>query len=118
MIRALNIMALILALVLAGALYVAKNDAKHAQARLENLQTQIAQTRESVRQLENEQAALENPERLARLAQEHLGMVPVSDAAVRSADQAAAELQSIAASRQEADEKSGHVARQLRGEGP
>lgn len=117
MIRALNIIALILAFVLAGALYVAKDDAKHAQARLQSLQTQIAQTRETVRQLENEQAALENPERLARLAQEHLGMVPVSDAALRSADEAAKELKAIA-EHEEAKHAEDHPRQPARGEVP
>lgn len=108
MIRALNIIALILAFLLAGALYVAKNDAKHAQARLEHLQTQIVQTRESVRQLENEQAALENPERLARLAEQHLGMVPAKDSALRSPEQVAAELRKIAANEDHSGENVSH----------
>jgi hypothetical protein len=93
MIRTLNIMALLIAFVLAAALYVAKNDVKHAQSRLSALQTKITDTREAVQLLENEEAFLENPDRLARLAEAHLGAVPLRNAAEMTPEQALIELQ-------------------------
>ncbi|VAV97442.1 hypothetical protein MNBD_ALPHA06-94 [hydrothermal vent metagenome] len=78
MIRILNLVALGIALILAAALYVAKNDAKHAQARLVELRDEVASARAAVQLLENEEAYLEAPDRLARLARTHLDLVPVS----------------------------------------
>ncbi len=92
MIRALNLMALMIAFVLAGALYVAKNDVKHTQARLVNLQTQIAEAREAVQLLENEEAFLEAPGRLAELAETHLGVAPMTATARSNAQEVLVQL--------------------------
>jgi len=96
MIRALNLMALVVAFVLSAALYVVKNDVKHAQARLINLQVQVSEAQEAMLLLEKEEAFLESPTRLARLAEVHLGMVPMVDAAKRSPGQVLSELKSSA----------------------
>ncbi|PHR60544.1 MAG: hypothetical protein COA47_07200 [Robiginitomaculum sp.] len=94
MIRALNLMALMIAFVLAGALYVAKNDVKHTQARLVNLQTQISEAREAVQLLENEEAFLEAPGRLANLAETHLSVAPMTATARSSVQEVLAQLRS------------------------
>lgn len=93
MIRVLNLVALIIALILAAALYVAKNDVKHAQARLGQLRDEVASARAAVQLLENEEAYLEGPARLARLARTHLALVPVSSQIKQEPEVALSELQ-------------------------
>ncbi|MBL4595675.1 MAG: hypothetical protein JKX99_03750 [Robiginitomaculum sp.] len=93
MIRTLNWMALGIAIILAAALYVAKNDVKHAEVRLSTLQADIASAREAVLLLETEQAYLERPARLAHLAEARLGLVPVLASSLRGSADAYDELQ-------------------------
>lgn len=93
MIRVLNLVALTIALILAAALYVAKNDVKHAQVRLGQLRDEVASARAAVQLLENEEAYLESPDRLARLARAHLDMVPVSSEIEQQPDAVIRDLQ-------------------------
>ncbi len=97
MIRALNLIALLVAFILAAALYVVKNEVKHAQSRLLNLQAQVSEAQNEVLLLEKEEAVLESPARLARLAEQHLGMVPMTEEAKRTPEQALREARAVSA---------------------
>ncbi|MBL4616108.1 MAG: hypothetical protein JKY46_00290 [Robiginitomaculum sp.] len=87
MIKTLNVLAFTVTCLLAAALYVIKNDVEHSQDRLARLQIEVQETRKTILLLEKEQAYLESPARLSGLAQEHLGMVPMTNlSAHRSAE--------------------------------
>ncbi|MBL1431630.1 MAG: hypothetical protein COA60_009035 [Robiginitomaculum sp.] len=87
MIKTLNVLAFTVTCLLAGALYIIKNDVEHSQDRLTRLQVEVFETRKAILLLEKEQAYLESPARLARLAQAQLGMVPMTNlSAHRSAE--------------------------------
>jgi hypothetical protein len=87
MIKTLNVLAFTVTCLLAGALYIIKNDVQHSQDRLARLQVEVFETRKAILLLEKEQAYLESPARLAGLAQAQLGMVPMTNlSAHRSAE--------------------------------
>lgn len=91
MIKAINILGLIVAALLLMALYVAKTDADAAQDRLARLQADLAQERGRINTLTANMAHLEDPENLRELARVHLGFEPVRPAQeVSLADLAAA----------------------------
>ena len=73
MIRLLNGIALLVAITLAVALYIAKTEAKSSQERLELIQAQLAEERRQVNVLNVEIAHLEEPERLRALAKDFAG---------------------------------------------
>ena len=77
MIRVLNGIALLVAITLAVALYIAKTEAKSSQERLEIIQAQLAEERRQVNVLNVEIAHLEEPERLRALARRYLGLEPL-----------------------------------------
>ncbi len=77
MIRLLNGIALLVAITLAVALYIAKTEAKSSQERLELIQAQLAEERRQVNVLNVEIAHLEEPERLRALARRYLGLEPL-----------------------------------------
>ena len=77
MIRVLNGVALLVAVTLAVALYIAKTEAKSSQERLEMIQAQLAEERRQVNVLNVEIAHLEEPERLRALARRYLGLEPL-----------------------------------------
>ena len=77
MIRALNVIAFIVASALAVALYIAKTEAQGEQERLARLQAQLADERGQISVLNAEIAHLENPERLRALARRYLGFEPL-----------------------------------------
>jgi len=77
MIRVLNGVALLVAVTLAVALYIAKTEAKSSQERLELIQAQLAEERRQVNVLNVEIAHLEEPERLRALARRYLGLEPL-----------------------------------------
>ncbi|MCF6292944.1 MAG: hypothetical protein L3J04_06065 [Robiginitomaculum sp.] len=79
MIKTLNVLAFTVTCLLAGALYIIKNDVEHSQDRLARLQVEVLETRKAILLLEKEQAYLESPTRLAGLAQAQLGMVPMTN---------------------------------------
>ena len=72
MIRTLNVIALVVAVALAAALYIAKTEAKSAQERLETIQAQLAEERRQINVLNVEIAHLEEPDRLRQLARQYL----------------------------------------------
>jgi len=74
MIRALNVIALGLAALLAVALYKAKSEAQDARERIDALQAQIMDERRAAAVLRAEIAYLERPERLRALAGKYLGL--------------------------------------------
>ena len=87
MIKTLNLLAFTVTCLLAGALYIIKNDVEHSQDRLARLQVEVQETRKAILLLEKEQAYLESPARLSGLAQSQLGMVPMTNlSAHRSAE--------------------------------
>ena len=77
MIRLLNAIAVVIAVALAVALYLAKTEAKGAQERLSDLQTQLSEERRQINVLSVEIAHLEDPERLRALARLYLGFEPL-----------------------------------------
>jgi cell division protein FtsL len=77
MIRTFNAIALVVAVALAGALYVAKTEAKNSQERLEDIQSQLVEERRQINVLNVEIAHLEDPERLRALARRYLGFEPL-----------------------------------------
>ena len=77
MIRALNFLALIVAAVLAVALYVAKTEAQGSQQRLAEIQAELAEERRQINVINVEIAHLEDPERLRTLARRYLGFEPL-----------------------------------------
>jgi cell division protein FtsL len=79
-IRTLNVIALVVAVALAAALYIAKTEAKSAQERLEAIQAQLAEERRQINVLNVEIAHLEEPERLRQLARQYLGFEPLDPA--------------------------------------
>jgi cell division protein FtsL len=79
-IRTLNVIALVVAVALAAALYIAKTEAKSAQERLETIQAQLAEERRQINVLNVEIAHLEEPERLRQLARQYLGFEPLDPA--------------------------------------
>jgi cell division protein FtsL len=72
--RALQIGAAILVAVLAIGLYKAKTDAAHADARVREMQTQIADTEAEMRALRAEIARAESPANIEAMARTHLGL--------------------------------------------
>lgn len=80
MIRALNALALMVAAVLAVALYIAKTEAQGSQERLVEIQAQLAEERRQINVLNVEIAHLEDPERLRVLARRYLGFEPLDPA--------------------------------------
>lgn len=76
LIRALQIAAAILVVVLVVGLYKAKSDASKAEAHVRQLHNEIADTEAANRALNAEIAHLESPERVEQLAQEHLALAP------------------------------------------
>lgn len=77
MIRALNLLAFVVAAALAVALYIAKTEAQGAQERLADLQEQLSEERRQINVLQVEVAHLEDPERLRALARRYLGFEPL-----------------------------------------
>lgn len=75
-IRALNTIGLVAAMVLAVALYRAKTDAHEARERLDQLTVMIEEERKAANVLRAEIAFLERPERLRALAARYLGLEP------------------------------------------
>src|SRR6185312_2810428 len=76
LIRALQIVAAIIVVVLVVGLYKAKSDASKAEAHVRQLHREIADTEAANRALNAEIAHLESPERVEQLAQEHLQLAP------------------------------------------
>ncbi|MAL08557.1 MAG: cell division protein FtsL [Maricaulis sp.] len=77
MIRALNLLAFVVAAALAVALYIAKTEAQGAQEQLADLQEQLSEERRQINVLQVEVAHLEDPERLRSLARRYLGFEPL-----------------------------------------
>jgi cell division protein FtsL len=75
-IRALNTIGLVAAVVLAFALYRAKTEAHAARERLDALTVLVEEERQASNTLRAEIAFLERPERLRALAARHLGLEP------------------------------------------
>jgi cell division protein FtsL len=76
LIRALQIAAAIIIVVLVVGLYKAKSDASKAEAHVRQLNREIADTEASNRALSAEIAHLESPAHVQDLAQQHLGVTP------------------------------------------
>ena len=76
LIRALQIAAGIIVVVLVIGLYKAKSDASKAEGHVRQLHREIADTEAANRALNAEIAHLESPARVERLAQEHLDVTP------------------------------------------
>lgn len=74
LIRAAQIGAGLLIVVLAIGLYKAKTDAARTEAHVRQLQTDIAEGEAELRALRAEIAHLESPERIENLAERHLGV--------------------------------------------
>jgi cell division protein FtsL len=74
LIRAAQIGAGLLIVVLAIGLYRAKTDAAKTEAHVRQMQTDIAESEAAMRALRAEIAHLESPERIETLAERHLGV--------------------------------------------
>lgn len=74
--RVFNVVACIMALVLVVGLYRAKSEADSARRRVEDLEAEIARLRTETRVLAAEEAMLDNPARVERLADRYLGLKP------------------------------------------
>lgn len=84
LIRALQLAAAIIVVVLVIGLYKAKSDASKAETHVRQLHREIADTEASNRALNAEIAHLESPQRVERLAQEHLELAPGGQSAALS----------------------------------
>ncbi len=73
----INLAALVVLVTLAVGLYKAKTEAKDDRRRAVELEMLLADEREAIRVMRNEISYLESPERLRRLAGEHLGLAPI-----------------------------------------
>ncbi len=78
MIRVLYLLAIVVSVILAFALYVAKTEAQSVQQRIVRMERGIVGERAQIALLENELAYLERPERLAELAKVHLQLRPLA----------------------------------------
>lgn len=74
--RLFHLLGGVLALVLVVALYRAKTESREARARVEALQQEIARLRTENRTLAAEEALLDDPARIERIAQARLGVAP------------------------------------------
>lgn len=81
LIRALQIAAAILIVVLAVGLYRAKSDAAKTEARVRELQADIEEREAAMRELRSEIAQRESPGNIENLAEERLGAVIGSESA-------------------------------------
>ena len=80
--RWFDIVAVVLIVTLAIGLYRTKADADASRARIERLESEIAQARDQVRTLEAEAAYLSSPERIESLARKKLGLTPARGAQI------------------------------------
>lgn len=80
LIRAAQIGAGLLIVVLAIGLYKAKTDAAKTEAHVNQLQDDIAESEATLRALRAEIARLESPARIEALAERHLGVTPGEEA--------------------------------------
>lgn len=88
--KVVNIVALLIAVALAVALYKAKDEAGDARARIAALEGELSSEARAIQVLKAEIAYLEDPARLRTLADEKLGLKPVDP--VRVVDLAEAPL--------------------------
>lgn len=84
--RALHIAAAIIVVLLAIGLYKAKSDAAQTEAHVRQLQAQIEDSEADLRALRAEIAERESPERVAEMAEDHLGLVVGSESAALPED--------------------------------
>ncbi|WP_051088938.1 cell division protein FtsL [Woodsholea maritima] len=77
MLKVINGLGALVAAILVFALYVAKTEASSSEARLAQLQRELAEERGEINTLSANIAHLEDPEYLRMLAREHLGFEPV-----------------------------------------
>ncbi|WP_421790865.1 cell division protein FtsL [Hyphobacterium sp.] len=77
MIKALNILGFVVALVLAVALYIAKTEAQEARERLVEIRSELAEERRQINVLNVDIAHLEDPDRMRALARQYLGFEPL-----------------------------------------
>lgn len=77
MIKALNVLGFIVALVLAVALYIAKTEAQEARERLVEIRSELAEERRQINVLNVDIAHLEDPDRMRALARQYLGFEPL-----------------------------------------
>src|SRR5262245_36401331 len=73
---------------LAVGLYKAKTEAKDDRRRAAALEAQLAEEQEAIRVMRNEIGYLESPDRLRKLAQERLGLVPIDPLRVVTLEEA------------------------------
>lgn len=92
LIRALQIAAAIIVVVLVVGLYKAKSDASKTEAHVRALQSQIVQTESDNRALNAEIAHLESPEHVQRLAHDHLDVTPGAESAALPQSEIASRL--------------------------
>ena len=78
MMRAFYVLATVITALLALALYVAKTEAQSAQQRIALMEQGVISELAQIKQLENELAYLERPERLEKLARVHLQLRPLT----------------------------------------
>lgn len=79
--RSLYLGAFALIVVLAVGVYKAKTDASKTETRVHELEAQVEETEAELRALRAEIAHLESPERIERLAEQHLGVTIGSESA-------------------------------------
>lgn len=82
MLRAFNVALLVVVLGLAFVLYSQEHRMRAGERAFAKLDHQITEEREMIRLLEAEWSYLTRPERIERLAREHLGMGPLVPAQV------------------------------------
>lgn len=80
MLRAFNIALVLVVLLLAFVLYSFEHRMRAGERALARLSGEITEERETIRLLDAEWSYLSRPERLERLAREHVGMGPVAPA--------------------------------------
>jgi len=81
--RLFNIGGALLALLLIVGLYYAKSEARAARERVAELEAELARLRLETDLLAAEEALLDNPSRIERLARRHLEMAPPTPALAR-----------------------------------
>jgi cell division protein FtsL len=83
----LGIVSLALALLAAAGLFTLKDQVRRLESRLADVRSSLASERREIGRLRAEWAILEEPERLARLAAEHLQLQPAQPGQIVDIDQ-------------------------------
>lgn len=83
----LGVLSMVLALLAAAGLFTLKDQVRRLEGRLAEVRTSLGKERQEIGRLRADWAILEEPERLARLAAEHLHLQPAQPGQIVDIDQ-------------------------------